>query len=272
MLQYSYNKNKKHEVKYIMGVSKFDNILLYLLEKARKSPFEDEIQSFEDGIDSLYFILFFPTIPLFIFCLVLLLGFTPNLDNILNVEKTMGRFFIGAILLAGFLILLNFLIKSRLRSIIKKHAYIESTKVEEKEVYNLDSEVNLNIRAETLGGEKTIISAKEPFSNKKLNNFRDKYIFIEASKEGETKIAYGGKAEILLVNEDEIAKLNIPKEALNYKVEKILLTKKVTQRVCDFLKEETTAFHTKIFLSASIDEDMLKEIKNQKELNDLLTL
>ena len=43
MLQYSYNKNKKHEVKYIMGVSKFDNILLYLLEKARKSPFEDEI-------------------------------------------------------------------------------------------------------------------------------------------------------------------------------------------------------------------------------------
>lgn len=99
-----------------MGVSKFDNILLYLLEKARKSPFENEIQSFEDGIDSLYFILFFPTIPLFIFCLVLLLGFTPNLDNILNVEKTMGRFFIGAILLAGFLILLNFLIKSRLRS------------------------------------------------------------------------------------------------------------------------------------------------------------
>lgn len=255
-----------------MGVSKFDNILLYLLEKARKNPFENEIQSFEDGIDSLYFILFFPTIPLFIFCLVLLLGFTPNLDNILNVEKTMGRFFIGAILLAGFLILLNFLIKSRLRSIIKKHAYIESTKVEEKEVYNLDSEVELSIYTKTLREEKTIASAKELLSNEKLNSFKNGKVFIEASKEGETKTVYGGKAEILLVNEDEIAKLNIPKEALNYKVEKILLTKKVTQRVCDFLKEETTAFHTKIFLSASPDEDMLKKLKNQKELDALLHL
>lgn len=55
-----------------------DNILLHLLEKVRKTSFKDEIKSFEDGIDSLYFILFFPTIPLFIFCLVLLLGFTPN--------------------------------------------------------------------------------------------------------------------------------------------------------------------------------------------------
>lgn len=255
-----------------MGVSKFDNILLHLLEKARKSPFEDKIQSFEDGIDSLYFILFFPTIPLFIFCLILFLGFTPNLDNIFNIEKTMGRFFIEAILLAGFLILLNFLIKSRLRSIIKKHAYIESAKVEEKEVYNLDSEVELSIYTKTLREEKTIASAKELLSNEKLNSFKNGKVFIEASKEGETKTVYGGKAEVILTNEDEIAKLNIPKEALNYKVEKILLTKKVTQRVCDFLKEETTAFHTKISLSASPDEDMLKKIKNQKELDALLHL
>lgn len=255
-----------------MGVSKFDNILLYLLEKARKNPFEDEIQSFEDGIDSLYFILFFPTIPLFIFCLVLLLGFTPNLDNILNVEKTMGRFFIGAILLAGFLILLNFLIKSRLRSIIKKHAYIESTKTEEKEVYNLDSEVDLSIYAKTLREEKTVVLAKEPFSNEKLNSFKDRKIFIEASKEGEIKTVYGGKAEIILTNEDKITSLNVPKGALAYKIEKVLLTKKITQRVCGFIKEETEILKTKIFLSASVDEDMLKKIKNKKELDALLNL
>lgn len=255
-----------------MGVSKFDNILLYLLEKARKNPFENEIQSFEDGIDSLYFILFFPTIPLFIFCLVLLLGFTPNLDNILNVEKTMGRFFIGAILLAGFLILLNFLIKSRLRSIIKKHAYIESTKVEEKEVYNLDSEVELSIYTKTLREEKTIASAKELLSNEKLNSFKNGKVFIEASKEGETKTVYGGKAEIILTNEDEITSLNVPKGALAYKIEKVLLTKEITQRVCGFIKEETEILKTKIFLSASPDEDMLKKIKNQKELDALLHL
>lgn len=255
-----------------MGVSKFDNILLYLLKKARKSPFEDKIQSFEDGIDSLYFILFFPTIPLFIFCLVLLLGFTPNLDNILNVEKTMGKFFIGAISLAGFLILLNFLIKSRLRSIIKKHTYIEITKVEEKEIYPLDSEVELSIYAETLREEKTVVSVKKSFSIKELNSFKDRNILIEASKEGEKKVVHGWKSEIILTNEDKIASLNAPKNALAYKIEKVLLTKGITQRVCGFIKEETETLKTKIFLSASPDEDMMKKIKNQKELDALLHL
>lgn len=184
----------------------------------------------------------------------------------------MGRFFIGAILLAGFLILLNFLIKSRLRSIIKKHAYIESTKVEEKEVYNLDSEVELSIYTKTLREEKTIASAKELLSNEKLNSFKNGKVFIEASKEGETKTVYGGKAEIILTNEDETTSLNVPKGALAYKIEKVLLTKEITQRVCGFIKEETEILKTKIFLSASLDEDMLKKIKNQKELDALLHL
>lgn len=248
-----------------------DNILLHLLEKARKIS-KDEIKTFEVGIDSLYFILFLPTIPLFIFCLILLLGFTPNLDNVFIVEKTLGKFFVGAIFFAGFLILLDFLIKSRLRSIIKKHAYIESTKVEEKEVYNLDSEVELNIYTKTLREEKTIASAKELLSNEKLNSFKNGKVFNEASKEGETKTVYGGKAEIILTNEDEITSLNVPKGALAYKIEKVLLTKEIAQRVCGFIKEETEILKTKIFLSASVDEDMLKKIKNQKELDALLHL
>lgn len=255
-----------------MGVSKFDNILLYLLEKARKSPFENEIQSFEDGIDSLYFILFFPTIPLFIFCLVLLLGFTPNLDNILNVEKTMGRFFIGAILLAGFLILLNFLIKSRLKSIIKKHAYIESTKVEEKEVYNLDSEIALSVYAKSLWDYMPVMSAKDFFSNKELNTIKDKKIVIEAHKGCAAKYLFGVKAEISLINEDEIINLDVSEKALVYQIEKVELIKKTVQRVCGGIKDETETLKAKIFLSASVDEDMLKEIKNQKELDNLLTL
>lgn len=261
-----------------MGLSLLDNILLNVLSKTQGSNFEDKI-------DNVKFVFFYSGMTLFFSGVVLILGpsfigtvllyFGAKVD-LSAIDKSANngwiQFFMSFVILGVVLFILGFLLGKHLQGIIKRYAYIESTKVEEKEVYNLDSEVNLNIRAETLGGEKTVISAKEPFSNKKLNNFRDKYIFIEASKEAETKIAYGGKAEILLVNEDEIAKLNIPKEALNYKVEKILLTKKVTQRVCDFLKEETTAFHTKIFLSASPDEDMLKKIKNQKELDALLHL
>jgi hypothetical protein len=116
------------------------------------------------------------------------------------------------------------------------------------------------------------VSAKEPFSVNVLDSFKDRKIFIEASKEGEKKVVHGGKAEIVLTNKDEIAKLNIPKKALSYKIEKMLLTKKVTQRVCDFIEEETTTLHTKISLSASPDEDMLKKLKNQKELDALLHL
>lgn len=248
-----------------------DNILLHLLEKARKIS-KDEIKSFEDGIDSLYFILFFPTIPLFIFCLILLLGFTPNLDNVFNVEKTMGKFFIGAIFFAGFLILLDFLVKSRLRSIIKKHAYITSTKVEEKEIYNLDSEIDLSVYAKSLWDYMPVMSAKDFFSNKELNTIKDKKIVIETHKGSAAKYLFGVEAEISLINEDEIINLDVPEKALVYQIEKVELIKKTVQRVCGGIKDETETLKAKIFLSASVDEDMLKEIKNQKELDNLLTL
>ena len=50
------------------------------------------------------------------------------------------------------------------------------------------------------------------------------------------------------------------------------LIKKTVQKVCGGIKDETETLKAKIFLSASIDEDILKEIKSQKELDDLLTL
>lgn len=249
-----------------------DNILLHLLEKVRKISFKDEIKSFEDGIDSLYFILFFPTIPLFIFCLVLLLGFTPNLDNVFNVEKTMGKFFFGAIFFAGFLILLNFLVKSRLRSIIKKHAYVTSTKVEEKEIYSLDSDIALSVYAKSLWDYMPVISAKDFFSNKELNTIKDKKIVIEAHKGSAAKYLIGVKAEISLINEDEIINLDVPEKALVYQIEKVELIKETVQRVCGGIKDETETLKAKIFLSASVDEELLEEVKNKQELDDLLTL
>ena len=120
--------------------------------------------------------------------------------------------------------------------------------------------------------KKQLHQLKKLLSNEKLNSFKNGKVFIEASKEGETKTVYGGKAEIILTNEDEITSLNVPKGALAYKIEKVLLTKEITQRVCGFIKEETEILKTKISLSASVDEELLEKIKVQKELDDLLTL
>lgn len=79
--------------------------------------------------------------------------------------------------------------------------------------------------------------------------------------------------EISLINKDETAALNVPEEALVYKIEGVSLTKETEQKICGFIKEkETTIFRTKISLSASVDEELLEKIKSQKELDDLLTL
>ena len=71
------------------------------------------------------------------------------------------------------MIILGFLLKKYLQGIIKKHAYIESTKVEEKEIYNLGSEVELSIYAESLSIDKKPISTNKSFyeSNPKVSSF-----------------------------------------------------------------------------------------------------
>lgn len=262
-----------------MVLSILDNILLGSLKRFRGDTFEDRIENFGffffcSGVALAFLGSVLMLAPMFIVTTLVLLGSTNTdlswIDLFVRKELIQG---IASFVIAGVcLLILGFLLTKHLQGIINKHAYIESTKVEEKEIYPLESDTEVSIYAETLRAEKTNVSAKEPFSIKELNSFKDRKIFIEASKEGEKKVVRGGKVEIVLTNEDEITKLNIPKEALSYKIEKILLTKKVTQRVCDFIKEETTSFHTKIFLSASVDEDMQKKLKNQKELDALLHL
>lgn len=84
---------------------------------------------------------------------------------------------------------------------------------------------------------------------------------------------YAEEVEISLTNKDETSALNVPEEALVYQIEKVDLIKETAQKVCGLIKEkETTIFRTKIFLSASVDEELLEKIKEQKELDDLLTL
>lgn len=122
-------------------------------------------------------------------------------------------------------------------------------------------------------GTDTPISTKETFSNEELNNIKDGSVIIKASKKGEEKTIYAEEVEISLTNKDETATLNVPEEALVYKIEGVSLTKETEQKICGFIKEkETTIFRTKIFLSASVGEELLEKIKDQKELDDLLTL
>ena len=262
-----------------MVLSILDNILLGSLKRFHGDTFEDRIENFGffffySGVALAFLGSAFMLAPVFIGTALVFLGSTNTdlswIDS--YIKNVLIQWIVNFVIAGACLLILGFLLTKHLQGIVKKHAYIESTKVEEKEIYPLDSEVEVSFYAETLRGSKTIVSAKEPFSVNVLDSFKDRKIFIEVSKEGEKKVVHGGKAEIVLTNKDEIAKLNIPKKALSYKIEKMLLTKKVTQRVCDFIEEETTTLHTKISLSASPDEDMMKKIKNQKELDALLHL
>lgn len=262
-----------------MVLSILDNILLSFLKRFRGDTFEERVENFGflffySGVALAFFGSVLTLAPMFIATTLVLFGTT-------NIDLSWTDSFVRSGLIQGIanfviagvcLLILGFLLTKHLQGIIKKHAYIESTKVEEKEIYPLESETEVSIYTETLRGAKTIVPAKEPFSIKELDSFKDRKIFIEASKEGEKKVVRGGKAEVVLTNEEEIKKLNIPKKALSYKIEKILLAKKVTKRVCGFIKEDIENLQTKIFLSASVDEERLEEAKNKQELDDLLTL
>lgn len=252
-----------------MVLSLLDNILLSVLSKTQGRNFEEKIDDvkfifFYSGVVSFFFGTVLIIAPSFIGTVLLFLGAKVDLSSIYEaVNNGWIQFFMNFIILGVILFILGFLLKKHLEGIIKKHAYIESIKVEEKEVYNLDSEVKLSIYAiyaESLSIDKKPISTNKSFSHNELNTVKDRKVIIEAFKGESTNHTLGGKAEFILTNEDEITSLSVPEEALVYKIEKVLLTKKITQRVCDFIREETTNLHTKIFLSASVDEDMMRKI------------
>ena len=262
-----------------MVLSILDNILLGSLKRFRGDTFEERIENFGflffySGVALAFFGTVLMLAPMFIGTILVLLGAT-NIDLSWVDSFVRNKLVQGIVnfVIAGVgLIILGFLLKKYLQGIIKKHAYIESTKVEEKEIYNLGSEVELSIYAESLSIDKKPISTNKSFSHNELNTVKDRRVIIEAFKGESTNHTLGGKAEILLINKDEITSLNVPEEALVYNIEKVLLTKEITQRVCDFIKEETAVCRTKIFLSASVDEDMMRKIKNQQELDALLHL
>lgn len=238
-----------------------DKILLNLLSKS-------DGKTLEERINNLTFISFLSGI---ILLLASLLSFLYGV--ITNSFFSQGRvfhFFVSCLVSGIFVTFLNSFLEKYLKKLIKRYTIIEHSKVKSKEIYKQNSEVELSIRA--LGTD-TPISTKESFPNEKLNKLKGRRVIIEASKKGEVKTISGGEVKISLTNKDEITSLNVPEEVLVYKIDGVSITKEIEQRVCGFIKEkETTIFRTKIFLSASVDEELLEKIKSQKELDDLLAL
>lgn len=238
-----------------------DNILLYLLSKIDR-------ETLEERIDELTFITFLLGVILLLASLFSLLY-----GAVTNSFFSQGRsfYFCVSLLVSGVSVtFLNAFLEKYLKKLIKRHTVIEHSKAKSKEIYKPASKVELSIRA--LGTD-TPVSTKETFSNEKLNKLKDRRVIIEAFKNGEVKSISGGEVEISLTNKDEITSLNVPEEALIYKIEGVSVTKEIEQKICGFIKEkETTIFRTKLFLSASVDEELLEKIKDQKELDDLLTL
>lgn len=238
----------------------FDKTLLYLLSKADGETPEEKTSNFT-------FIIFLLGVILLLAGLFSLMGAAMFYGTIL--QERLFHCFVTLAILGVVVSILNFLLGDYLIKSIKKHTTVENFKSKEKEIYKPASEVELSIRA--LGTEKSI-STKETFSNEELNNIKDGCVIIKASKKGEEKTIYADEVEILLTNKDDTTALNVPEEALVYQIEKVDLIKETAQKICGFITQDIETIWTKIFLSASVDEERLEEAKNKQELDDLLTL
>lgn len=238
----------------------FDKTLLYLLSKADGETPEEKASNFT-------FIIFLLGVILLLAGLFSLMGAAMFYGTIL--QERLFHCFVTLAILGVVVSILNFLLGDYLIKSIKKHTTIENSKSKEKEIYKPASEVELSIRA--LGTEKSI-STKETFSNEELNNIKDGCVIIKASKKGGEKTIYADEVEILLTNKDDTTALNVPEEALVYQIEKVDLIKETAQKICGFITQDIETIWTKIFLSASVDEERLEEAKNKQELDDLLTL
>lgn len=229
-----------------------DNILLYLLSKHNG-------ETLEERSNNLTFITFLlGTALLFASLVSLMFGV---ITNSFFSQGGVFQFFISFFVLGIFFTFLNAFLEKYLKNLIKRHTIIEHSKEKSKEIYKPASEVELSIRGI---GTNTSISTKETFSNEELNDIKNRRVIIKASNKGEDKEISGGEVEILLTNKNEITPLNIPEESLIYKIEGVSLTKETEQRICGFIKEkETTILRTKIFLSASVDEELLEKLKKQ---------
>lgn len=239
-----------------------DNILLHFLSKSHGETLEEKNNNFI-LVNFILAILLLCTSLVSLVCGAII-------TNVSSLQERAFHFFVAFLVLGLSIYILNFFLDKYLKKLIEKHTVIEHSKEKSKEIYKPASEVELSIRGI---GTNTSISTKETFSNEELKDIKNRRVIIKASNKGEDKEISGGEVEILLTNKNEITPLNVPEEALVYQIEGISLTKETEQKVCGFIKEkETTILRTKLFLSASVDEELLEKVKNKQELDDLLDL
>lgn len=253
-----------------MILTKLDNFLLYLLSKTRK-------ESFDDGINSLFFFLYLPGVILFafgllfVFYLVCFVAFESFFVRNFNAEDSFKGYFLSAFILGSILLLLSAFVRIRLEKVIEEHAESHVSNFKAKEFYGVGLDTNLIIYPKYGIADKDIqISTQKPFSYQEMKKLENRKVTIKILKGNEYSFVSGGKTQILLKNEEEIAKLEVPERALVYKIEEVWRIQENVKKTCGPARDTSENIYTKIFLVASVDENKVKNLKDRSELDALL--
>lgn len=241
-----------------------DKFLLYLLSKTRKD-------AFEDGVEVLFFLLYFPGVVLFAFGLVCFVAFESFFVRNFNAEDSFKGYFLSAFILGTILLILSAFIRIRLEKVIEEHVESHVSNFKAKEFYGVGLDTNLIIYPKYGIADKDIsISTQKPFSYQEMKKLEHRKVTIKILKGNEHALTSGGKTQILLKNEEEITKLEVPEIALVYKIEEVWHIQETVKRTCGPARDTSENIYTKIFLVASVDENKIKNLKDRDELDALL--
>lgn len=243
-----------------------DKFLLYLLSKTRKD-------AFEDGVEVLFFLLYFPGVVLFAFGLVCFVAFESFFVRNFNAEDSFKGYFLSAFILGTILLILSAFIRIRLEKVIEEHVESHVSNFKAKEFYEVGLDTNLIIYPKYGIADKDIsISTQKPFSYQEMKKLEHRKVTIKILKGKEHALTSGGKTQILLKNKEEITKLEVPERALVYKIEEVWYIQETVKRTCGPARDTSENIYTKIFLVASVDENKVKNLKDRDELDALLRL
>lgn len=253
-----------------------DNILLHLLAKTRGKTIEEKIDNFGSIFFFLGSFLILSGVLTAVF-MILSLAAAPLSDSeYLDKGFKISCFFLAIFVGMG-LFVFSFWIESYLKNIVEKNATIKINKMKEKEIYSANSDIDLSIYTHDRKIDDEGIFAKEPFPHIKLEHFKNEKIIIKVKKGEQEKAIDGGVVRFLVRNEteikNEIATWNVSEEVLVYKIEEVIIIPEFVEKdykplpICEL--EEN--IQTTIVLTASIDEERVKQFYDKRELEELLT-
>lgn len=195
-----------------------------------------------------------------------------QLDTELKLRCFVLAIFVG-LCISGF----SIWVEKHLKKLVYNHATIKINKAKGKEIYSANSNIDLSIYTHDRKIDDEGIFAKEPFPHIKLEHFKNEKIIIKVKKGEQEKAIDGGLVRFLVRNEaeikNEIATWNVSEEVLVYKIEEVNIIPEFVEKdykplpICEL--EEN--IQTKIVLTASIDEELVKQFYDKRELEELLT-